>query len=41
MEAALYDYIDKVLKGPNPPSISIENTWIRNSKNVYHARIMN
>ena len=41
LEDELNDYIDEVLKGPNPPSIHIENTWITNSKNFYHARIMN
>ena len=31
-------YVDEVQKGPNPPSILIENVWHEEAKNVYYAR---
>ena len=37
----LKEYIWEIEKGPNAPSILIENVNYRNSREAYHARILN
>ena len=37
----LKEYIWEIEKGPNAPSILIENVSYRNSREAYHARILN
>ena len=41
MKDELNEYIEEVSNSSNSATILVENVWIMNARNVYHARFMN